>query len=249
METLDVRDASRCARAVEEGEADVIIHCAAYTDVDGAEGDERQAMEVNRDGARNMADAARAQRSLMIYLSTDYVFDGRASRPYEETDQPNPLGVYGRSKLAGEEAVRGVRGRHLIVRTSWLYGGGGSNFVDTIRNLARERSELRLVADQRSRPTWSRSLARTLLDLAASGVTGTIHGCDSGTASWYELAQAIKAMKGLSVQLVPIPAAEWKAAAPRPLYSVLNLEKAEGVLNRSLPPWEESLQSYLGESP
>ncbi|MBT8398740.1 MAG: dTDP-4-dehydrorhamnose reductase [Gemmatimonadetes bacterium] len=247
--TLDVTDSDRCMEMVKDAAPDVVIHCAAYTDVDGAESNEDLAMAVNGDGARNLALAAGASGCLLVHISTDYVFDGRSKRPYKESDPPAPVGAYGRSKLAGEEAVREVGGDHLLVRTSWLYGRGGRNFVDSIRKFARERPELRIVADEFGRPTWGRTLANTLLDLISAGATGTVHGCDSGTASWFDLATAIVSIEGLSTSLVPIPATEWESDAPRPLYSVLDLGRAQSLLNRPLPHWSESLQSYLGETP
>jgi dTDP-4-dehydrorhamnose reductase len=246
---LDITDVDRCVAAVGEMAPDVVINCAAYTDVDGAEANEGLAMAVNRDGARNLALAARESGCFFVHLSTDYVFDGRGDRPYKETDRPAPIGAYGRSKLAGEEAVREVDGHHLLIRTSWLYGRGGKNFVDSIRKLARERAELKVVADQLGRPTWGRTLANTLLDLVSSGATGTVHSCDSGTTSWFDLATAIVRIEGLGTHLVPITADQWGSAANRPSYSILDLEKARELLRRPLPHWSTALRTYLGEAP
>lgn len=244
---LDVTDERHCLRAIVSARADVVVHCAAFTDVDGAETAEARALTVNRDGTRNVARAAREAGSLLVYPSTDYVFDGTGNRPYSTTDPPNPLGAYGRSKLSGEYQVKGSGVRHLVVRTSWLYGEGGRNFVDTILRLAGEKEEMRVVADQVGRPTWSRSLARTLLDLLAEGATGTLNACDSGTASWFDLAKATLDIAGHSTRLIPVTSSEWGAPAPRPLYSVLDLGDTEALLGRTLPRWSASLETYLGE--
>jgi len=248
-DVLDVRDAGACVGLVGEVRPDAVVHCAAYTNVDGAEDEEPLALEVNRDGARNVAAAAMEVGAIMVFPSTDYVFDGTSDRPYRETDLPSPLGAYGRSKLAGEEAVRAAGDSHLIVRTSWLYGAGGKNFVDTIRTLAAEREELRIVSDQRGRPTWSVSLAQAVLDLLEEGARGTLHACDSGSASWIELARSIIEIIELESRLVPVTSNEWNARAPRPRYSVMALDQAETILGRPFPHWRESLAAYLrGES-
>ena len=248
-DVLDVRDPAACASVVGEVRPDAVVHCAAYTNVDGAEDEEPLALEVNRDGARNVAEAAMAVDAVMVFPSTDYVFDGTTDQPYHENDEPAPLGAYGRSKLAGEEAVRALGVAHLIVRTSWLYGSGGRNFVDTIRTLAAERDELRVVSDQRGRPTWSTSLARGVLDLLAEDARGTLHACDSGSASWIELARSILEIIGLEARLVPVTTAEWNARAPRPRYSVMALDRAETILGHPFPHWRESLASYLRGEP
>lgn len=242
---LDVTDAARCHEVITAAAPDVVVHCAAYTDVDGAEAEEAVAVRVNRDGSRHVAEATLEAGAVLVYPSTDYVFDGRGSGPHRVDDPTAPMGAYGRSKLAGEEAVRGVGGRHLVVRTSWLYGAGGKNFVDTIRTLAATRDELRVVADQRGRPSWSVSVARTFLELLRADARGTLHACDSGSASWLELAEAVLTACGLSARLVPVTTAEWGAPAPRPANSVLDLGRTEALLGHALPHWTTSLNTYL----
>lgn len=242
---LDVTDAERCRALITSEAPDVVVHCAAYTDVDGAESDEDRALGVNRDGTRNVAAAAAEVGAVLVYPGSDYVFDGRKDGPYLVDDPPAPPGAYGRSKLAGERAVREAGGPHLVVRTSWLYGAGGRNFVDTIRERALDRGEIRVVHDQRSRPTWAASLARTVLDLVATGARGTLHACDSGTASWLELAEAVVEMCGLETGLVPVTTESWGAPAPRPARSVLDLRATEALLGRPLPHWRTSLKTYL----
>lgn len=242
---LDVTQEARCRAVITPVAPDVVVHCAAYTDVDGAETAESLAMAVNRDGTRNVARATLEAGAVLVYPSTDYVFDGTETRPYRVDDPTAPLGAYGRSKVAGEEAVRSTGGPHLVVRTSWLYGAGGDNFVDTIRTLATTGDDLRVVSDQRSRPTWSASLARAVLDLLDAGALGTFHACDAGSASRLELAEAVIALCGLSTRLVSITSAEWGAPAPRPSNSVLDLERTVEALGHPTPHWRVSLESYL----
>jgi dTDP-4-dehydrorhamnose reductase len=245
----DVTDPASCRGVMAEHEPDVVVNCAAYTRVDDAEADVVTAFRVNRDGASNVAQAAADRGALLVQVSTDYVFDGPRETPWTEDDLPSPGGAYATSKWEGEEAVRSVTERHLIVRTGWLYGRGGRNFVDTIRRLAAERDTLRVVCDQRGRPTWTESLAETLLDLAELECVGTLHACDRGTATWAELAEAVVGLSGLSCRIEPVSTEEWGAAAPRPSYSVLALERAEGVLKRRFPTWRQSLESHLSEEP
>jgi dTDP-4-dehydrorhamnose reductase len=243
---LDVTDPERCRRVMGEGPPEVVVHCAAYTAVDDAESAPERAMHVNRDGTRNVLEAAAEVGAKVIYPSTDYVFDGRATHPYLPDDPPHPLSAYGRSKLAGEVEIRNAPGAHLVVRTSWLYGRGGRNFVDTIRALASEGRELRVVADQHGRPTWAGSLAQVIVELIECHATGTVHACDGGSATWFDLAQAVIDLTGLSAPLVPVSTAEYGAAASRPAYSVLDLAATESLLRRRLPHWRNCLETYLG---
>lgn len=247
--TLDVTDPGRCRRVLGEHGPDWVVHCAAYTAVDRAERETCQAFAVNGDGTRNVVSAAESVGARVLYMSTDYVFDGAGTRPWRPDDPPSPVGAYGRSKLAGEEAVRAAEGAHLIVRTSWLYGSGGGNFVDTIRRLAAERDELRVVGDQTGRPTWAASLAAGLLDLIEIGATGTVHLSDGGTATWVDLARAVIDIVGLDACIVPVTTEEWGAEAPRPSNSVLDLEATTALLGRPLPHWRTMLEVYLRASP
>ncbi len=248
-DVLDVTDGEACTWTMIAHRPDVVVHCAAYTAVDRAESEPDEATAVNRDGTRNVVDAADAVGARVVYPSTDYVFDGAARTPYRPHAPTAPLSVYGASKLAGEEEVRRSADaeHHLIVRTSWLYGDGGPNFVDTVRGLAARGRELRVVADQRGRPTWSATLAETVLDLLDRGASGTLHACDAGTASWFELAEAVTRLAGTPATLVPVSAEDYGAPAPRPSYSVLDLADTEAVLGRPLPDWTRSLERYLDE--
>ncbi|MCK5653475.1 MAG: dTDP-4-dehydrorhamnose reductase, partial [Gemmatimonadetes bacterium] len=188
IDEMDVTDRGAVESVVGSLEPEVILHCAAYTAVDRAEEEPDAAMRVNRDGTRNVARAAAAAGSLLVYLSTDYVFDGEKRSPYLPEDPPNPQGAYARSKLAGEEETAAAGGEWLMVRSGWLYGSGGKNFVDTILGMAEERGSVKVVSDQKGRPTWAGSLAPTVLDLLATGARGIYHVADRGEATWLELA-------------------------------------------------------------
>ena len=228
------------------GEPDVIINAAAYTAVDRAEGDPDAAFAVNRDGPGHIARICRERQIILIHLSTDYVFDGSQRRPYSPSDSIRPMGVYGRSKAEGETAVRNQCERHVIVRTSWLFGVRGPNFVKTMLRLGKERDELRVVDDQIGSPTYAGDLAAALLSIATQLVQketgwGTYHFCNQGTASWHGFTQRIFDIAGAFAHLrvrhiVPISSAQYPAAAPRPAYSVLDcssLEKQFAITRRA----------------
>ncbi len=247
IDEMDVTDRGAVESVVGSLEPEVILHCAAYTAVDRAEAEPDAAMRLNRDGTRNVARAAAKAGSLLVYLSTDYVFDGAKGSPYLPEDPPNPQGAYARSKLAGEEETAAAGGEWLMVRSGWLYGSGGKNFVDTILGMAEERGSVKVVSDQKGRPTWAGSLAPTTLDLLAMGARGIYHAADRGEATWLELAEKALALAGIEAVVAPVSTEEWGAPAPRPEYSVLDLEKAESLLGRAMPRWEDSLRHYLEE--
>ena len=247
IDEMDVTDRGAVESVVGSLEPEVILHCAAYTAVDRAEAEPDAAMRLNRDGTRNVARAAAKAGSLLVYLSTDYVFDGGKRSPYLPEDPPNPQGAYARSKLAGEEETAAAGGEWLMVRSGWLYGSGGKNFVDTILGMAEERGSVKVVSDQKGRPTWAGSLAPTVLDLLATGARGVYHAADRGEATWLELAEKALALAGIEAVVVPVSTEEWGAPAPRPEYSVLDLEKVESLLGRAMPRWEDSLRHYLEE--
>jgi dTDP-4-dehydrorhamnose reductase len=223
---------------------DLVIHTAGYTDVDGCERDPETAFTVNAHGTRRVAEGAAKANARLIYISTDYVFDGKKTEPYTERDPVNPLNVYGRSKLAGEEeAVKGCR-RTLVLRTSWLYGVHGKNFVKTILSLAVAQPEVRVVEDQRGSPTYARHLAQVIAGLIRSDVTGVVHAGGEGECSWYEFAKAILQEAGLGCRVVPISTAESGRLALRPPYSALST----AILHQhglSLPPWREGVRQFL----
>jgi len=224
----------------------LVIHTAGYTDVDGCERDPEIAFAVNAQGTRRVAEGAAKANARLIYLSTDYVFDGKKTEPYTERDPVNPLNVYGRSKLAGEEeAVEGCR-RTLVLRTSWLYGVDGKNFVKTILRLAVTQPEVRVVEDQCGSPTYARHLAQVIAGLIRSDVTGVIHAGGEGECSRYEFAKATLQEAGLGCRVVPISTAESGRLALRPPYSALSTAflHQHGL---SLPPWREGVRQFLAD--
>jgi dTDP-4-dehydrorhamnose reductase len=239
----DITDPAAVRAAVADARPDVVVNAAAWTDVDGAEAHEAEAEAVNGAGAGDVAAAAADAGAAVIHVSTDYVFDGRARRPYVEGDAPAPLNAYGRTKLAGEQAVAAANPRHHVIRSSWLFGVGGPNFVATMLRLGAERDELTVVDDQVGCPTWTGHLAEALLDLAAREEGyGVHHGAASGSCSWHAFAQEIFARAGLEVTVHPGRTSDLNRPAPRPAYSVLGSGRADALV---LPDWREGLAGYL----
>jgi dTDP-4-dehydrorhamnose reductase len=229
---------------IREARPEVVIHAAAYTDVDGAERDPEQAMAVNAGGTERVASAAARIGARLICLSTDYVFDGRKGTPYVETDDPNPLNAYGRSKLEGERRALAGCPRTLIVRTAWLYGAQGRNFVKTIMRLAATQPALRVVADQRGCPTHAGDLAVALARILQTDLTGIVHATGAGDCTWHEFASAIVAEMGLAVPVHPITTTEAARPAARPPCAVLaNRRLASAGI--ALPPWREALSRFM----
>jgi dTDP-4-dehydrorhamnose reductase len=242
---LDVTDFGQCRAVLHAIRPDAVIHCAAYTKVDQAESEPDEAYRVNAEGSRNAVLAAEQIGAKFVYISTDYVFDGKTDRPYRVDDPPNPLSAYGRSKLAGERFVRTLSSRHFIVRTSWVFGPYGSNFVKTMLKLAEERDVIRVVDDQVGSPTCTRDLARFLLELVKTDHFGVWHATNSGFCSWYGFARAIFEEKGLNVKVEPCATAEFPRPAPRPAYSVLDHGAIRELGFEPFRPWREALRDYL----
>ena len=221
-----------------------VINCAAWTNVDAAEKDEAAATEVNGRAVARLADACRRRGALLVHYSTDYVFDGRATTPYR-TDHPRaPLNAYGRSKAVGEEALERSRAEHLLIRTSWLYAPWGNNFVRTISRLAHERPTLRVVNDQRGRPTSAEHLARATAALITAGARGTLHATDGGECTWFDFAAEIVRVGDSTCRVEPCTTAEFPRPAKRPAYSVLDLSAAEGMIG-PMPPWRDNLRDVM----
>jgi dTDP-4-dehydrorhamnose reductase len=242
---LDVTDADHVRRVVAAAEPRAVVNCAAWTDVDGAETAEAAATAVNGEGAGNVARAAAESGARIVHVSTDYVFDGTKREPWLESDAVNPIGAYGRSKLAGEEQVAAATDEHAIVRTAWLFGAGGRNFVDTMLALGEERDEVSVVTDQVGSPTWTVHLAEGLVELAErGGDVGILHATGGGACSWYELAVEIFDRAGLRCRVLPTTSDRFPRPARRPAYSVLGTERDEAPV---LPAWQDGVAAYLSE--
>ncbi|WP_244863581.1 dTDP-4-dehydrorhamnose reductase [Paenibacillus cisolokensis] len=241
----DVTDLNRCREVTSMLRPDVIIHCAAYTAVDRAESDPDDAYRINAEGTRNVAVAAREAGAKLVYISTDYVFDGQSNVPYKEDDEPNPQTVYGKSKWAGEQFVQSLHDRYFIVRTSWVYGRYGSNFVKTMLKLGREKKRLTVVHDQIGSPTYTLDLARFLLELSQTDFYGVYHATNRGACSWYQFAKAIFEESGMEVEVEPCTTAEFPRPAPRPPYSVLDHAQIRMQGFGDMRPWREALRHFL----
>jgi dTDP-4-dehydrorhamnose reductase len=233
-----------CGEMIVAARPDIVIHAGAYTDVDGAERNPDLALAINRDGTERVARAAAQVGARLIYISTDYVFDGSAHRPYAECDATNPINIYGFSKREGEERARSICPDALVLRTAWLYGRHGKNFVKTILQLSAERPVLRIVADQRGCPTLAEDLAAVLTELIQRRLCGTLHVTNAGSCTWHEFAAEIISLSGRSVRVDPITTAEAGRAAKRPAYSVLASDRLH-QLGLSLPPWRDALKRFV----
>lgn len=241
---VDLRSADSLDHLLAEDPFELVVNCAAYTDVDGAETHEEIATEINGDAVGTLA--ARAAGANLLHYSTDYVFDGKGDQPYPVDAPRHPVNAYGRSKLAGELAIEEAQREHLLIRTSWLYAPWGKNFVNTIARLADERDELRVVDDQRGRPTSAMHLARTSLALHDGKHRGTYHVTDGGECTWYGFARAIVEATGARCRVVPCTSDEYPRPAPRPAYSVLDLSRTEAAVGH-LPEWSTNLEEVLRE--
>ncbi len=242
---LDVTKESAVVAAVRDVLPDVVVHCAAFTKVDACETDPETAMAVNAAGAWWVARACDLAGAAMVYLSSDYVFDGTAGRPYDEFDAVNPLSVYGRSKEAGERLVRQTLPAHHIVRTSWVHGADGANFVRTMLRLGRDRGAVSVVDDQTGTPTFGEDLAPALRELAVTRRYGTYHLTNAGHCTWFELARTAFALAGLEVDVTPTDTATFGAPAPRPAFSVLDNRMARLAGVTPLPHWSDALERLL----
>jgi dTDP-4-dehydrorhamnose reductase len=247
-EQLDVTNEASVQAFISDVRPDVILHCAAYTNVDGAEKNEDAAYQVNALGTEYLAKAAKQVGAKMLYVSTDYVFDGTATEPYEVDEPTKPLGAYGRTKLAGEELLQKNLEQFFIVRTAWVFGVHGNNFVKTMLRLGKERGEVGVVHDQVGSPTYTVDLARFMVELMETQEYGIYHATNSGVCSWYEFAVEIFKQAGLSVIVNPLTTEQFPRPAARPKYSVLSKKKIEEQGLMPLRDWKEALNAYLEEA-
>jgi dTDP-4-dehydrorhamnose reductase len=243
---LDITFEGRVVTILKSLNPRTVINAAAYTDVDGAQTHRDTAYAVNGAGAGHVAAAAALIGANVIHMSTDYVFDGEKDTPYLPGDNTGPVNIYGASKLEGERQVRKKNKDHLVVRTSWLYGPNGKNFVNTMLDLGRSRQSLKVVDDQKGCPTYTGHLAGGMIRLMNMGITGTYHLTNSGQCSWYEFAVQIFRLSDMSIEVNPVPTEAFPRPAPRPRNSVLDSTAAIELLGSPLPSWQEALGEFLG---
>lgn len=246
IEEMDITDFKKVLDIITSAKPEITIHCAAFTNVDGCETDPEKAFLVNALGTQNVAAACSQNNSSLVYLSTDYVFDGTKKEPYLELDNTNPINIYGRSKLYGEWYVSHLLNKFFIIRTSWLFGAGGKNFVDTIINLAETQDELKVICDQIGSPTYAVDLAVGISELIKTNYYGIYHITNQGFCSWFEFAKKILEIAGLNKKVSSVLTKDYKRPAPRPHFSVLknHLWKLKGF---QLPRrFDEALRDYLG---
>ncbi len=242
----DIRDERRVREIVQQTRPDWVVVPAAYTDVDGCESNRELAYAVNRDGAVNVARAAKDAGARLVFFSSDYVFDGKKTTPYESGDRRNPQSVYGRTKAEAEERLIEVMPDCCIVRTSWMFGMGGKCFPDTILKLAATRPALDVVNDQRGCPTYAADLARAVAQLCRKNATGIVHVTNAGDCTWHEFAVEIVRGAGLATEVRPVTSAQFVRPAARPAYSVLS-PKSRLRAGIEMPSWQDALRRYLEE--
>lgn len=243
----DLTDEARVRAAAQGIDFDAVVHAAAMTDVDRCEAEPERALAANRDAVRFVGALARERGATLVHVSTDYVFDGRKGSPYLEEDPTSPINAYGHSKLAGEEAARASGAPCLVARTSWLFGSGGRNFVDTIAGKLARGESLEVVDDQRGSPTYAHDLAHAIEVLLRRGARGTVHVTNSGETTWYGLALEIARYLGSPATITPVTSEKFPRPAPRPSYSVLSGERYRAIAGESLRPWAEAVHHYLAQ--
>ena len=248
---LDITDYTAIEKFIQVHEVDTIINCAAYTAVDRAEDEPGPAAEINTQAVANLAKAAQKEDCLLIHISTDYVFDGTATTPYTEKIKTCPVSVYGKTKLAGEEAIIRSGCFYIIIRTAWLYSAFGHNFVKTILRLAEELPEINVVNDQIGTPTYAEDLAKAIVKIMANDDRveheGIYHYSNAGVCSWYDFAVEIVRLSGLNCRVNPVTTAEYPTKTHRPAYSVLDKTKIKHTFGVEVPEWQEALRRMMGE--
>ncbi len=246
-EYLDITKRDNVYQAITEAAPDIVVNCAAYTKVDKAEEERDKAFLINGIGVQNLALSCAAKGTPLCHISTDYVFDGEGKKPYTPFDNTNPVSAYGESKLAGEKYIQWIMNDFYIIRTSWLYGAGGNNFVSTILRLAKERPEIRIVSDQTGSPTHTVSLSKAIERLIKSGAYGIYHVTDEteGGISWFDFAKEIVSISGLNTKVTPITTEQYPTPAKRPRYSVLDMTTTKLAADINPPSWKEELKRFL----
>ena len=245
IQEFDITDREKTSREIQKIRPDVLINCAAYTDVDGCEMHQEETYAVNATGPGNLAWVSSKIGARLIHISTDFVFDGQKQSPYSETDPTGPLSIYGRSKLKGEEAIAEAMENYLIVRTSWLFGVDGNNFVKTMLKLADNMDRLEVVDDQKGRPTYARDLAEALKDLSRLEYRGIVHFSNSGECTWYRFACKIMEYAGKQTTILPTSTSRFPRPAQRPSNSAMDLTTVTRLLKRSPRAWEEALRDCI----
>lgn len=245
IEDADITDKQQIQEVIFKFSPEIILHCAAYTNVDGAEKAKELAYKINCVGTRNVAEAAGKIDAKLVYISTDFVFNGNKKLPYTEDDTPLPINTYGWSKLEGEKAVKESSCKFVIIRTAWLYGPNGKNFVDTIIELAQKDQPLKVVNDQKGCPTYTMDLAEAIGVLLENGSTGIFHIVNSDSCTWYEFAKQIIMYAGINKEVVPITSAELPRPAKRPHFSVLSTEKFTTYTGYQLRNWQDACKEYI----
>jgi dTDP-4-dehydrorhamnose reductase len=244
---LDITNFEEVKTLLNQVHFDYCINCAAYTNVDEAEKEHEKAFTINGDSVKNLAEACHKFNTILIHISTDFVFDGESTRPYLETDSPNPICVYGASKLEGEEHIIGLIDKYFIIRTSWLYSEFGNNFVKTMLRLSRTREEISVISDQIGTPTYALDLAKVIIKiiLSESDAYGIYHYSNNGETTWYDFAREIFKSEDRIVKVIPVTTKNYPTLAVRPKYSVLSNEKITNTFNVEIPNWKESLKKRL----
>lgn len=247
VQEMDITDAEACRRVIKNSGADAVIHCAAYTAVDAAEDNVDLCRRINGEGTRNVAQACKEADVKLMYISTDYVFDGQGTRPWEPDDERHPLNVYGQTKYEGELAVEELSDKYFIVRIAWVFGVAGKNFIKTMLRLGKERGAVSVVDDQVGSPTYTYDLARLLVDMIQTDKYGHYHATNEGLCSWYEFAKEIFRQAGMDVPVTPVSSDAFPAKATRPSNSRLNKDKLSENGFERLPAWQDALGRFLKE--
>lgn len=247
IQEMDITDANSVDQVIGEAAPDAVIHCAAYTAVDAAEDNVEICRKVNADGTQNIANKCKQLDIPMIYISTDYVFDGQGERPWLPDDERAPLNVYGQTKYEGELAVQNTLDKYFIVRIAWVFGVNGKNFIKTMLNLGKTRDSLTVVNDQFGSPTYTYDLAKLLVDMVQTDKYGIYHATNEGICTWYEFACEIFKQAGLNVSVAPVTADQYPAKAKRPSNSRMSKDKLEENGFERLPSWQDALARYLKE--